>query len=366
MTDTPTPALHFHSCDDAPIALEGFPWRAPGGEFFRLPLAIQDTIRKPLRWVAAQPSGGVLRLRTDSRRLAIRARLGRGEHFGSTPWNCESGFDVYVGSGGAGGSVGSGDARCSGSSGGPLCFFENLSPAAAPAAAPSIEFEIVAHRSLPEGENAVAIYTPILNPLLELAVGLDEGARIAPPTPHAIARPFAFYGSSITQGFCASRPGLTYAAMVCRALDAPLVNVGFGGQALGDPEVARAIAGLDLACFVLDYDHNSSGAEHLLKTHEPFFRTVRDAHPGLPIVIVTSPNFRADTDYFGKRADAIRGTYDNAVARGDRYVHFVHGRDFFPEPWEDCTVDRLHPNDAGFAHMARVIVEAMRQALASA
>lgn len=332
--------LELHDIGEKPIVFGGYPWHTPGDEYFRLPLRLKGKLRPELAWVAAQPSGGTIRFRTGSRRVALRARLDRNENFRSQPRNAESGFDVYTGAGAA------------------MQFRHCICPDER-----SVDFLAVMPGQLPEDENDITIYTPLLNPLLEVAVGLDAGASLTEPARHAGDKPILFYGSSITQGFCASRPGLTYPAIICRELNASLINLGFGGNAKGDLEVAEAIAELDLACFVMDYDHNSPNAEYLRETHEPFFRAIRDAQPDLPVVFVSSPWLRADAEYFGKRAQVIIDTYQHARAGGDEKVFFVHGVSIMPENWTDCSIDRIHPNDHGFRHMANAIGATVRQAL---
>ena len=68
--------------------------------------------------------------------------------------------------------------------------------------------------------------------------------------------------------------------------------------------MAKAIAGLKLSAFVLDYDHNSYNPKHLTETHEKFFRIVREAQPTLPIIIVSGP--RAVNPDSLQRRDIIR------------------------------------------------------------
>ena len=51
------------------------------------------------------------------------------------------------------------------------------------------------------------------------------------------------------------------------------------------------VAGLDMAAFVFDYDHNSPSVEHLAATHGEMFRRVRAAHPQLPILLLSRPKY---------------------------------------------------------------------------
>jgi len=208
------------------------------------------------------------------------------------------------------------------------------------------------------------LYTPLQNVLQQVEIGLPKDATLAAPLPFDVPRPIAFYGSSITCGFCASRPGLTYPAQICRALNAELINFGFGGAAQGEPVIAETIASLDLSCLVIDYDHNSPDADHLRATHAPFFNLIRQRRPELPILLVSSPNYHKAPEHFEPRRQVIVDTYEAARKNGDRHVRFVDGRTYFTSnEWADMTIDCLHPNDAGFARMAAVILPVIREAL---
>ena len=204
------------------------------------------------------------------------------------------------------------------------------------------------------------VYLPLYSRVDTLEIAVTPDARVEPPTPQRLRRPIVFYGSSITQGGCCSRPGNNYTTMICRALDAPQVNLGFSGSAKGEPAIAKAIATLDAELLVLDYDPNAPSPEHLRNTHEPFFRIIRQARPSLPIVILSRP----DTRNGGERRDIIRQTYENAVAAGDRHVYFISGDTLFsPAGTDFCTVDGCHPNDLGFYMMYTHVLPVVRQAL---
>ena len=186
-----------------------------------------------------------------------------------------------------------------------------------------------------------------------------------PASPHRVGKPILFYGSSITQGGCASRPSNCHCALISRWLDAQQINLGFSGNAKGEAFIAEAIAKLSLSCFVMDYDHNAPTAEHLQNTHEAFFQIIRKAQPKLPVVFVSRPyGDTGDYENAAKRRDIILNTYLNAKNNGDRYVYFVDGMSFFDEiDREAGTVDLLHPNDLGFYLMAKQIVPVVKEAL---
>ena len=177
--------------------------------------------------------------------------------------------------------------------------------------------------------------------------------------PHKIKKPVLFYGSSITQGGCASRPANAYTTMLCRELDPEQINLGFSGNAKGEIEIARDIASLNLAAFVFDYDYNAPTPEHLEKTHEPFFLEIRKKHPNLPIIILSRCSNMTD-----RRRDIVKQTYLNAVARGDKNVSFIDGAELFGTTDKKYpTVDGCHPNDLGFYLMFQRILPTLKETL---
>ena len=115
--------------------------------------------------------------------------------------------------------------------------------------------------------------------------------------------------------------------MLCRTVDAEQINLGFSGSAKGEAAMAKLIAQLDLAAFVLDYDHNIPSLQHLLDTHEKIFKIIRQAHPDLPIIIVSKPDFAylyataAEGDR--ERRDIIRQTWQNAIDNGVIRIQYL-------------------------------------------
>lgn len=214
-------------------------------------------------------------------------------------------------------------------------------------------------KNLPRKMRDCTLYLPLYNGVNSLEIGLAPDAKIEAPTPHKIKKPILFYGSSITQGACATRTSNAYAAMLCRALDAPMINLGFSGNAKGEVKMAELIASLDLAAFVYDYDYNAPNAEHLKKTHEQFFKIVRKARPDLPIII-----FGKISGHTSKRDGIVRATYENAVKNGDKKVWLVEGKKLFEgADYSYLTVDNCHPNDLGFFLMFKNSLPTLKEAL---
>lgn len=211
----------------------------------------------------------------------------------------------------------------------------------------------------------ITINLPRNDHLLDMEIGVEEHARIEAAPEYTYTKPVVFYGSSITEGGCASRVGNSYVNLLCRWLDADFHNFGFSGSARGELEFAEYIAALlEMSVFVYDYDHNAPTAEHLAQTHERFFQRVRQAYPEIPVIMLSRPDVDGDEEDSAVRREIIRRTYENAVKAGDKKVWFLDGGTFFGEEGRpECTVDGTHPNALGFMRMAEKIYPVLKEAL---
>ena len=202
---------------------------------------------------------------------------------------------------------------------------------------------------------------PLYGTVKNLVIGLHKDAVLEEGAPYKYGeKPVLYYGSSITQGGCASRPGSCYQALLAHELGINYINLGFSGSAKGEDPMIDYLASLDPLVFVCDYDHNAPTPEHLQATLPKLYRVFREAHPDTPYIFVSAPNM--DT---GKaKHDIVENTYQEAVASGDQNVYFVDGAHMFDDMKpHTCTVDGCHPTDLGFFGMAKSIGAVLRPIL---
>jgi lysophospholipase L1-like esterase len=202
------------------------------------------------------------------------------------------------------------------------------------------------------------LYLALYNGLRIKAIGVNPGASIEKPSSFAVDKPVVFYGTSITQGGCASRAGMSYQAILCRNLNLDHVNLGFSGNGKGEKEVADAVAEIDASCFVLDFMANNKDWQSLEEVYEPFVRTIREKHPAVPIILVTRIYAARESPILGghdaieAKRDVIRRTYGKLIAEGDGNLSLVEGYSLLGPNDVDGLVDGSHPNDLGFQLMA--------------
>ena len=205
-----------------------------------------------------------------------------------------------------------------------------------------------------------ALYLPLYSAVYELSIGFPAGSRVEEPRyTYRNDRPVVYYGSSITHGASATRPGITYASILSRRHHLDFINLGFAGSALAEDTMIEYLASMpEPAVFVCDYDFNAPTLEHYAATHTKLYRAMRDAHPDLPILIVTAP-VKSVTIRAGYRQIAMK-TYLDAANSGDKRVFFLDGASMMAdERTEDALIDGVHPCDLGIRRMAYAIGNAV-------
>lgn len=323
-----------------PFKIYGMPLTVGMKVYCRVTQQAIEKFSEDVKCLAWHTAGVRVRFITDSPFISVKAEIAPGADMSHMPRSGSAGFDIYTGS------------------------KENKVYLASVMPQHGItEYEGIAYARQRICQEWTVNF-PLYNGVKKLSIGLQQGSVLEKAPEYTLEKPVVFYGSSITQGGCASRPGNSYPNIISRWLDADIYNLGFSGSALGEPEMAHYIAGLEMSAFVLDYDHNAPDIEHLAGTHERFFKIIREARPLLPIVIVSRPNFEKNPENNEKRREIIFNTYKNSVNSGDQNVYFIDGEALFGrENRDSCTVDGCHPNDLGFMRMAEVIYPVLKQAL---
>jgi hypothetical protein len=328
------PDIKFYDISGEPFQTYGVFWE--DGQYRRMPASVAQSVSERVLFLHSATAGGRVRFKTDSPYIAIHAemsQIAKMSHFALT---AAAGFDLY-------------------------CSEYGFSGTFVPPYDIEDGYERVLEIRNP-GMHEYTINFPLYSGVSKLYIGLSETATVCKAEPYLTEKPVVYYGSSITQGGCASRPGCAYQSILTRQFSCDHINLGFSGNALGETEMAEYISGLDMSVFVLDYDCNSPTPEHLQNTHEAMYRKVREANPDLPIVILSRP-FYYLTKENQMRLEIIRTTYRNAVESGDKNVYLIEGSTLLEMAGNDGSVDGVHPTDFGFASMAKAIAQVLKQIL---
>ncbi len=216
------------------------------------------------------------------------------------------------------------------------------------------------------GERGYTLYLPLYNGTESLKVGIPEGASFTPIAPRP-DRPLVFYGTSITHGACASRPGMPHPAILGRRLKRPVINLGFSGNGRMEAEVGQFLCELDAAVFVIDCLPNMQGQEVQERT-VPLVKQLRSARPESSILLVEDRTY-ANTPFLQGRAErhaasrkALKDGYDALKADGVTKLFYLEGEKLLGDDRDDTT-DGSHPNDLGFMRHADAFEPVLKEAL---
>ena len=338
----PPVAMRWHAV--TPAVVEGKGWTDTDGDFDRFPARAKDEVRKPVWDLSRHAAGLSVRFTSNATRIRVRWTVTADRlALPHMPATGVSGLDLYAREQGTWYFVGG----------------------ARPIEAPTNDALVIV--GLTPTTREFRLYLPLYNGVSRLEVGVPEEAtlRFEPPSK---ARPIVVYGTSITQGCCASRPGMSYTAMLGRRLDVPVINLGFSGSGKAEPEVARLLAELDPAVYVLDALPNLT-PQQVVERMPALIDTIRAVRPRTPIVLIEHlryPNLRFRQDKAADVATAnasLRRIHEARRKAGDRHITLVPSTTLLGSDG-DGTVDDSHPTELGFARMVDGLEPYLRRALA--
>ena len=220
-------------------------------------------------------------------------------------------------------------------------------------------------RGIAPGLREYAVYLPLYNGTESISIGVPAGAKFEKLAPRK-AKPLVFYGTSITHGACASRPGITHPAILGRRFDQPVINIGFSGNGRMHEAVGKLMAEVDAACYIIDCLPNMNAAM-VTERCVPLVKLLRKAHPETPIVLVEDRRFSnswltpAKSKFHDDNHAALRKAYEQLRAAGVPHLHYLGGDKLLGDDTEGTT-DASHPNDLGFLRQADAFEPVLRKA----
>ena len=330
--------ISWFDCETEPFKIYGI--MREGNQFRRMPQNIADTVNKKVMYLNLHTAGGRVRFKTDSTKIAILANMPSVSKMSHFPFVGSCGFDLYE--------EREDDTVYLGSYNPPMDIEKG--------------FSSILSVGTEKKMRSFTINFPSYSEVSKLYIGLEENSEIYEPTPYINTIPVVYYGSSITQGACSSKPGDTYQNFISRRFKLDYLNLGFSGSAVAEDSISEYISNLDMSIFVYDYDHNSPNPEHLAATHEKMFLAIRKKHPNLPIIMLTRPRYERNNDT-ERRLKVIEQTYNNAIARGDNNVYLLKGYEMLAPIKNNGLVDGVHPTSLGFWFMSCAIGNVIEEIL---
>lgn len=323
------------------VRFYGFNWIKENKCYNRLPLAKLSEVEKVSPKVVAlshNTAGGQLHLITDSSFITIHAKVSGMAGITGMTLVSQGGFDCYVGK----------DYDS-------LQFFDS-----ARFVMGQHEYEYTFFKELSREKRLVVINFPLYGCVDKLEIAIDEDACLEVPNENLSQNnKIVYYGTSITQGGCASRPGLCYTNLLTRWMKSEIINFGFSGNAFGEKIIAEIMASInDATMFIIDYEANGGTNGKLENTLEEFIATIREKQPLLPIIVISRIKYLFDDlnpNTLGKRREEIRLFQENLVNKlkeTDKHIYYINGSLLLGDKYDEYTIDSVHPNDLGFNMLA--------------
>lgn len=311
------------------------------GHFDRLYGINKNICSQELKSLSSNTAGGHVRFRTNSKKVEIHVQLEQFVAYSHFSVCGTSGLDVYVGTG-----LGK-------------KWIDSIIPLYGET---QLEKSIILSGKMQD----ITIVLPLYTGVSKVDIKIERTATVERWTNLKYELPILFYGSSITQGCSASRPGNSYPEIVARRLNANLMNMGFSSGAKGEVYMAEYISKIPMTAMVIEYDHNAPTIEDLENTHLRFVKTIRDANPIIPIVVMSrfSKGLSVSTDETMERSNIIKNTVTTLEQRGDKRIYFIDGSSLLEDTnRDDYFVDGVHPNDYGMYMIADYVQKELEKSL---
>jgi hypothetical protein len=312
--------------------------------FDRLPAAAEKSV-KPTVWQMSRDSAGMMvRFKTDAAAIFVHYRLMKEKlNRSHMPATGVSGVDLYAR-----------DAA------GRWCWVGVTRPSAQ-------EIKVPLITGLAPGFREFAAYLPLLNGVESLAIGVPKGVKFERLPPRSKPKPIVFYGTSITHGGCASRPGMAHTAILGRRFDWPVVNLGFSDNGRMDAAVGDLLVLVDAAVYVIDCLPNMKPADVAEKC-APLVRQMRAARPDTPIILVEDRRYTNSwitptrAKFHDDNHAALRAAYATLRQEGIGDLHYIAGDRLYGDDTEGAT-DGSHASDLGFMRQADAMEPVLRAVL---
>lgn len=344
---TPTENFQYYLANELP--LEGKGWGETAGVFSRLPEKWQAAVSNEVWRHSLNSAGLAVTFQSDASVIKVRWRPRRDNHMPHMTDIGTKGSDLYAWSEKENAWRWVGSSKNWGS--GP-------------------NYEATLTSGLDSCFKKFLLYLPLYDGLDSLWLGVPSQASIRPfKRSYKIAKPVVFYGTSITQGGCASRPGMTYPAIIGRRLDVATINLGFSGAGKMELPMAQLLAEIDAAAYVIDCLPNMT-PEMVNERVVPFIRELRRLRPTTPIILVSSIEYENAWDV-AETAQLLRAKNENLLQAYKQLTHEKVKRLYLIKSSRmnnltlDATVDGVHLTDLGFTRLADKIIPYLRKALKS-
>ena len=208
------------------------------------------------------------------------------------------------------------------------------------------------------------LFLPLYDGIKNIEIGVDSLSYVKKPKSNE-KKPIVFYGTSITQGACASRPGMAHTNIISRQLDRDVINFGFSGNGRMEEPIANLISDSNPIFYVIECMPNMY-PDLVSSNTIPLIDTIRSKDPNTPIILVdlfTSPLTALDKNAIkgtSEMNNALKTQYDKMINNGYNNIFYLETQSALGDDFEG-TVDAVHFTDLGFIRYSDFLVKKFKE-----
>lgn len=330
--------------------IEGQAW--PGmhaSPYGRLPSKAEKTVRPAVWNLSGNSAGLMIRFRSNAGRIVVRYQVAGPLNMPHMPSTGVSGLDLYAKSADgawlwSNGRYSFGDTV--------FCQFNGLEP----------------NDAYHGMGREYRLYLPLYNTVKWMEIGVADSSLFS-PLPVRLEKPVVTYGTSIMHGACASRPGMAWASILGRKLDRPLINLGFSGNGMLEPEVLDLITEIDAKLYILDclpnlWNPRDFTREEVKRRIVAAVRQIRKVRPAAPILLVDHSGYSDGSVNPVRRKDytetneANHQAFSMLKAEGKQNIYLLTKEEIALTL--DAMTDGTHPSDLGMQQYADAYEKTIR------
>ncbi len=301
----------------------------------RLPLSYKERVRKPVWDLSKNAAGLSIKFSSNTTTIRVKWTLLNNTKMNHMAQTGIGGLDLYFNNHGKWQYVNT--AKPSG--------FEN-------------EFTLTKNMSTTLRE--YKIYLPLYDGVKNIEIGIDSNSVITKAV-KTKSRPIIFYGTSITQGGCASRPGMVHTNIISRKLNIDCINFGFSGNGAMEQPINELIAESNPLFYVIECLPNMK-PEQVTERTAALVKTIRAKQATTPIVFVD--NFIYETSFLDQKMaedikiknTALQVEFERMADAGFRNIIYIDAKNATGVDYEGA-VDGVHFTDLGFSRYADFLIE---------
>ena len=216
------------------------------------------------------------------------------------------------------------------------------------------EYEVDLLSNINNREYTYRLYFPLYQALYKLSLGIKKPGYLE--FIKEDRETLLIYGTSISQGGCATRPGMDYGAILGRMKNLNVINLGFSGSCKIEESMCRIINDIiienNVTKIIFEVESNSPSYDHFSTR---FSYLLDNLYNKEKIDIYLISHFDEALPYVNEKIKKYRSGFKKVQKEvASKYnIHFIDGVTLIKGIECEGSVDGVHLTDLGFYEVAK-------------